>query len=118
MAKAHIKTPDGIVMNLDGTPQEIIAIMRDLKASHTSASKTAEKTAKWQPSDGSINDRIISLADGNFFKQPRDLASIKAALAQDGHHYPVTTLSPLMLRLVRKRILRRIKQEKRWMYTR
>jgi len=61
-------------------------------------------------------DLIASLVDGGFFKKPRDLASIRTALAEMGHHYPVTTLSPIMLRLVRKRNLRRIKEQKRWVY--
>lgn len=61
-------------------------------------------------------DLLSSLIDGGFFKKPRDLASIKSALAEMGHHYPVTTLSPVMLRLVRRRSLRRIREQKRWMY--
>ena len=34
---------------------------------------------------------------------------MKAALEEMGHHYPVTTLSPTLLRQVRKRNLRRLK---------
>jgi hypothetical protein len=61
-------------------------------------------------------DLIDSLIDGGFFKKPRDLAAIKAALAEMGHHYPQTTLSPAMLRKVRKRSVRRVREQKRWMY--
>jgi hypothetical protein len=42
---------------------------------------------------------------------------VKAALEEMGHHYPVTTLSGAMLRQVRKHNLRRVKQDKRWVYT-
>jgi hypothetical protein len=62
-------------------------------------------------------DLITNLIDGGFFKKPKDLAAVKGALEELGHHYPVTTLSGAMLRQVRKRNLRRLKQDKRWLYT-
>ncbi len=62
-------------------------------------------------------DLIANLIDGGFFKKPKDLAAVKGALEELGHHYPVTTLSGAMLRQVRKRNIRRLKQDKRWMYT-
>jgi hypothetical protein len=40
------------------------------------------------------------------------------ALEEQGQFYPVTSLSPTVLRLVRKRELRRIKDKKRWLYVR
>jgi hypothetical protein len=60
---------------------------------------------------------IASLIDGGFFKKPKDLAAIKVSLEESGHYYPVTTLSPTMLRFVRSRQLRRIKEDKKWLYT-
>jgi hypothetical protein len=60
---------------------------------------------------------ISSLIDGGFFRKPKDLAAAKIALEEMGHFFPVTTLSPVLLRLVRKRQLRRIKDQKRWFYT-
>lgn len=117
MAKAHIKTQDGVEMRVEGTPQEIIAIARNLKARETKEVR-GKSTVGTKSGKGSLGDLIATLADGSFFKQPKDLASIKAALAEMGHHYPVTTLSPAVLRMVRKRTLRRMKQDKRWVYTR
>ena len=60
---------------------------------------------------------IASLIDGGFIKTPKDLAAIKLALEEMGQHYPVTTLSPTMLRQVRKRRMRRLKKADRWVYT-
>jgi hypothetical protein len=57
------------------------------------------------------------LIDGNFFRKPKDLAAIKIALEEAGHYYPVTTLSPTLLRFVRSRQLRRIKDKNKWLYT-
>ena len=59
---------------------------------------------------------LMLLMDDGFFKKPKELAAVKAALAERGHVYPVTTISPALLRLVQRRYLRRIKQDKRWFY--
>ncbi len=120
MAKAQVTTPNGISVKVEGTPAEILTIIQDLEKEHGKAVKSAPKTRSLGGgrSRSSLADLLSSLADGGFFKTPRDLAAIKAALAQAGHHYPVTTLSGAMLTKVRKRELRRLKEEGRWLYTR
>lgn len=113
MAKAQITTPDGISIDLDGTPSEIAAVIADLKSKQSSA-PSRPRAGRVQPQ--SLIGLIESLIESGFFKQPRALSDIKAALAERGHHYPVTTLSPTMLRQVRKRNLRRLNENKRWVY--
>jgi len=115
MVKAQITTPQGLTVKIEGTPAEIIAVVRDLEAKGK-APRAERRRGKAKQGRVLLVDLIASLVDGGFFKKTRDLASIGTALAEMGHHYPVTTLSPIMLRLVRKRILRRIKEQKRWMY--
>ncbi len=115
MTKAQITTPEGITINLEGTPREIAAVIEDLK--RKTAEVTPTRRAKAKPGRVLLVDLIGSLKDGGFFKKPKDLASIKTALAEMGHHYPVTTLSPVMLRQVRNRNLRRLREEGRWLYT-
>jgi hypothetical protein len=112
MAKAQIKLPDGTSVRIDGTPDEIAAVVERFKGK-----ATPHKTTRGTRERVQLPDLLANLIDGGFFKKPKDLASVKAALAEMGHHYPVTTLSPTMLRQVRKRNLRRLKQDKRWMYT-
>lgn len=115
MAKAHITTALGVNIRLEGTPEEISAVL--LKLDQGSASVKAKRgTKKSRLGRVLLGDLIGSLTDGGFFKKPRDLASIKSALAEMGHHYPVTTLSPVMLRQVRRRNLRRLREQKRWAY--
>lgn len=116
MTKAQITTSEGIKINIEGTPKEISAVVRDLKMD-TGGTPARGRGGKARPGRVLLVDLIASLLDGGFFKKPKDLASIKSALAEMGHHYPVTTLSPVMLRLVRRRSLRRIRQKKRWLYT-
>lgn len=116
MAKAQITTPEGIKIDIEGTPREISAVVEDLKGKAARAGPI-RRSAKAKSSRVLLVDLVASLKDGGFFKKPQDLASIKAALEQMGHHYPVTTLSPIMLRQVRSRNLRRIREKGRWLYT-
>jgi hypothetical protein len=116
MAKAQITTSQGIKVNIEGTPAEITAVVHDLERKSAAQGSQPVRSRKTRPGRVLLGDLIASLADGGFFKKPRDLASIRTKLAEMGHHYPVTTLSPIMLRLVRKQILRRIKEESRWVY--
>jgi hypothetical protein len=116
MAKAHLKTPEGVTINVEGTPKEIAAIVETLKK-QSAAPQESGRRAKGKPGRVLLVDLIGSLRDGGFFRKPQDLASIKGALAEMGHHYPVTTLSPIMLKLVRKREFRRLSEKGRWVYT-
>jgi hypothetical protein len=117
MAKATITTPQGMQVKVEGTPAEITAVVHDLEQKKEAAKgSNAPQRRKTRPGRASLMDLLESMIDGGFFKKPRDLAAIKGTLAEMGHHYPVTTLSPIMLRLVRRRTLRRIKDQKRWMY--
>jgi len=114
MAKAQITTPEGFKINIEGTPKEISAVVEDLKDKPKGAEPTRRRVKSGRVLSG---DLIASLKDGGFFKKPKELASVKSALEEMGHHYPVTTLSPVMLRQVRRRNLRRIREKGRWLYT-
>jgi hypothetical protein len=116
MAKAQITTPEGISIQIEGTPKEISAVFDDLKKKIVEAEPSSRRR-KAKAGRATMVDQIGSLRDGGFFKKPRDLASIKTALAEMGHHYPITTLSPVMLRQVRRKNLRRIREKGRWLYT-
>lgn len=118
MAKAHITTKDGAKIIIEGTPSEVADLIFQLKGGVPSAKSTFTKVVsrhKSRPKATPFN-LIAELIEGGFFKKPKELSSIKVALEEHGHYYPVTTLSPALLRLVRKRHLRRIKDKKRWLY--
>lgn len=123
MAKAQIALPDGVTVSVAGTPDEIASVVSLLQLGLRGAPRPkpkAEPTAKRERGSTGrvqITDLIEQLVQSEFFKKPRDLAAVKAALEEIGHHYPVTTLSPTLLRQVRKRNLRRLKQDNRWVYT-
>jgi hypothetical protein len=115
MAKAKVTTKSGLVVQLDGTPAEIIAVVEDLKKKEEAGS-----AGKWKGKPGRVQlvDLIDQLIADDFFKKPRDLAGVKTALAEMGHPWPVTSLSGAMLGQVRRRNLRRLKDRKRWVYVR
>ena len=115
MAKAKITTKSGLVMQVDGTPAEIAAVLRDLKDQEEQAAAPKRKRGV-KAGPVQLPDLIGALVDGKFFNKPQDLAAVKTALEELGHHYPMTTLSGAMLRQVRRRNLRRMRQDKRWVY--
>ncbi len=125
MAKAQVKLPDGTVVAVEGTGGEIFEFVKQLQAGTPTARQkgTHDGTARRAPSRPSnsppkLVDLLATLIDSGFFrKKPKDLAAVKLALEEMGHHYPVTTLSGAMLRQVRQRHLRRLKEDKRWVYT-
>lgn len=121
MAKAHITTKTGTKITVEGTPKEVAELVGQLGDKTTAPrvrDRSGEKATKRQDKQKATPINLISsLIDGGFFRKPKDLAAVKVALEEMGHFFPVTTLSPVLLRLVRKRQLRRIKDKKRWFYT-
>jgi hypothetical protein len=120
MAKAQITTTNGTKIVLEGTPDEVAAVLNQIEGSsdrkHAHAGQSDRPANSWGSKPTPVN-LISSLIDGGFFKKPKDLGAVKVALEEMGHHYPVTTLSPVLLRLIRKRHLRRMREQKRWVYT-
>lgn len=67
-------------------------------------------------------DVFTDLIRQNFFNESKNIGEVQKALQEKGYHYPMTSLSPTLLRLVRKGNLmrtRKIKDEKEvWAYSR
>ncbi len=123
--KATLTLPNGTHIVVEGSPSEVAAIMHQLglKSGKISGNEETHPAIKVRsPKDRRIKtsptDLILTLADGGFFKTPKDLASIKEGLAEIGHIYPIQTLSSVVFKMVRRRYLRRVKEEGRWVYIR
>jgi hypothetical protein len=118
LAKARLTTKTGTSIVIEGSAAEVAALVKQIEPeAGASKPRAGSRRRREQPKATPIN-LISSLIDGGFFrKKPKDLAAVKGALADMGHVYPVTTLSPTLLRLVRSRQLRRLKEKKRWLYT-
>jgi hypothetical protein len=116
MAKAYLTTKTGATVTVEGTQEEVASLIAQLDVGVAKASsRLSTRRVRTAAKSGPVN-LISELIDGGFFKKPKELGSIKLALEEQGYFYPVTTLSPLLLRLVRKKELRRIKDKKRWLY--
>lgn len=118
MPKAVITTSGGAVVTLEGTEDQVVALVRRLETDEqvtnsASAPPSARRQGKTTPMG-----LLVELVSRGFFDKPKELGAVKLALEQQGHFYPTTTLSPLLLRLVRRRELRRLKDKKRWLYVR
>jgi hypothetical protein len=121
MAKARITTKSGSKVIVEGSPEEVASLLAILERTPTGGSAPKDtprkKERRLQSNTKQTPTTLLAeLADGGFFKKPKELSAIKTALQEQGHYYPVTSLSPAVLRAVRKRILRRIRDGKRWLY--
>jgi len=116
MAKAHIETPEGVVVKLEGTPEEISAVLKDIKVKGKGApAKKAKATGK-RAGKVTFPSLAEDLREEGFFKKPKSLVEIKSKLADLGHNYPLTGLSGPMRTEVKNRRLRRFKEKKKYVY--
>lgn len=117
MPKAVITTQTGATVAIEGTQDEVAVLLglfeRNDRAELPPVSRPKPGRLASKPTPVGLLSELIA---GGFFATPKELGVVKRALEEQGHFYPVTTLSPLMLRLVRKKELRRIKDNKRWTY--
>lgn len=113
MVKANIKTESGILVNLDGTPQEVMELLNKLEKKGVVKKK---ETMQKKKTKMSIGDLLLELREEGFFDNPRSLVEIKNSLAEKGSIYSINTLSAQVLRQVKKRNLGRIKEKNKWMY--
>ncbi len=115
MAKAQIVTSKGTRVSFEGSTEEVASLVARFEGN-----VPAEPNPTVDRRDGKSKlgpqDHISMLIDQGFFRKPQGLGTIRAALEELGHFYAVTSLSPAVLRLVRKRQLRRIKEKKLWAY--
>lgn len=117
MATASVTLPSGAKIVIDGTQAEVADLLAKLQVGSPPARQRPESTSTKAPIKREGPARLLlDLIDADFFKSPQELGAVRIALEAQGHFYPTTSLSPLMLRLVRGRQLRRIKSHKRWAY--
>jgi hypothetical protein len=81
---------------------------------------TARKSANRSNTKTKVNI-FMDLIKSNFFIKPKNISEVQEALQEKGYHYPSTSISPTLLRLVRKGSLSRIKQisndKEMWVYS-
>ena len=130
MAKASLVLPDGTKVNIEGNAEEVAVLLA--KCSSTApaaASRSAGKKGVKKRRSGAGNPStrtkskgpvglITELAEEGFFKTKRALPEIQKKLEENGHIYAQSSLSPAALGMTKKKILRRLKEKKGWVYVR
>lgn len=126
MAKASLKLSDGTSVLIEGSPEEIAKIMslhskaienKSKALSSITKTKKSRPTSK-KPSQSSTGpkQRIFELKSIGFFDEKKSIVDIQKKLEEQGHIYAQSSLSPVLLRLVRANDLRRVKEDKIWLY--
>jgi hypothetical protein len=121
MAKATIKSKSGAVITVEGSESEVSSILTAYERTSVvgqakqaiARSRAAKKDEKKREG---ASDLIVGLREAGFFEKPKALSEIANALEEKGYLYPVTTLSGVMLGLVKNRELHRKKRDGRWVY--
>ena len=118
MPKATVKLSSGATIVVEGTAGEVEDVVRrlSLKDGGGSVRQRSKKSTAAAGAGKAIGDYVIELRESGLFKKAQGLTDIKDALQADGHIVPITTLSGVMLSLVKSRELRRFKEAKTWKY--
>jgi len=121
VAKATIHSKTGATITIDGTHEEVSNIIASFEKMNVvghakEAIARAKATKKSERKKDSASDLIIGLREEGFFEKPKSLGDIGSALEEKGFLYPSTTLSGVVLGLLKKRELRRKKSEGKWVY--
>ncbi len=116
MTKAIIKLASGTSVTIEGSNEDVQALIRQFEGSRRKSEPTSKMQAWSGQGNKVIKDYVVELKDAGLFKKPQGLSDIKNALQAEGHIVPITTLSGVMLGLVKSRELRRFKEGKTWKY--
>ncbi len=123
MVKAIIKTKSGTEMTIESdrrTVEEIVmALYRRegmLERSRMELVKRRNEMVHGRRKPISATDMILRLKNEGFFKEKRTLGDIQKELEKHGYIYPQSSLSAIVIRLLRKGELGRVREEKGWVY--
>lgn len=120
MAKATIKSGTGAVITVEGSEEEVSRILSAYEnsnvAGHANATTPLKAAKRDESKRAGAADLIVDMRDAGFFDTPKGLGEIGGALGEKGFLYPMTSLSGVVLGLVKKRLLSRKKFEGRWVY--
>lgn len=123
MVKATIKTKSGTEIIIEGDRETINEIVTTIQRREEMREHFREKFQKrhnemvhGKQKPLSATDMILRLKHEGYFKEKKTLGEIQKELEKHGYIYPQSTLSAIILRLLRKGELGRMRDEKQWRY--
>lgn len=112
--KAIIKMKDGVEVSIEGSPEEVAKTKELLSPKKQQLEKYGQR--RMQKKSGPIS-LILGLKSEGFFEGPKTMMEVCKKLQEEGHYYPLSSLSPALIRLVKQRDLGRIKgKNKKWQW--
>lgn len=121
MAKAYITTKKGTTIRVEGDIEDIKEIVTSIKRREDFEERfylgraLRQNEAAHHPAV-SITDILLKLKSEGFFNEGRTLGEVSKELLDRGFHTPRTTLSTLLIFLVRRGALKREQRDEQWRY--
>lgn len=124
MAKATLTFPNGSTVTVEGSQDEVevlVRLLNPIEARSIEEAGLQESTRAGQQRQGTRQPSgptgyIRRLKEEGFFAQKRSLSDLRTKLEEMGHIYSLENLSAALVKLVRSRFLRRIKEAGVWKY--
>ncbi|MBU0478270.1 hypothetical protein KKC91_06855 [bacterium] len=122
MPKATVKTKAGTEIVIESDKETIEYIVnaiqrREEMTSHLRASRETRDKEIHGEQPQNATQMILKLKREGYFKVERTAKEVMEALKKEAFHYPLTTLYPVLIRLVKKGDLGRLKnKEGNWVY--
>ncbi|MFH0869359.1 MAG: hypothetical protein V1839_03965 [archaeon] len=120
MAKANIETKQGTKIAIEGSAEEVAAIVSSVqsreKLIEVRKEFVKEVAHRKRARSSALVDMILEMKANTFFNKPQSITEVKNALAEKAHFYPLPTVSTTLIRLVRRGELGRIKDDGIWKY--
>jgi hypothetical protein len=123
MAKANLTLPNGTIVVIEGSPEEVSALLakvsepsRSVDQLRSSPKKASGTTKPTKPARKGPQALLQELVDEDWFKSKRTISDVQKKLEEKGHLYALHSLSTPLLRLTRSRVLRRLKDKSGWVY--
>ena len=116
MIKATIELCDGTRVVVEGSPEEV-AKTKELVVAQVNKDALTSRKSQSRSKTGPIG-LIKELKFEGFFDTPKVIGEIKQKLEEKGHYYALGSLSPALIRLLRRGEIGRLKQEGKWTWVR
>jgi hypothetical protein len=120
MPEAKVKTKTGAEITIVGSGSEIADILANLEFIQASGAPRRSRRPTERAREGLRNTGptglVVGLKVDGFFDKPKSLGEIASALHEKGSLIPTTTISGVVLGLLRKGLLHRKRVEGRWLY--